>query len=146
MKNKRNLFAGVIVAVLATAALMAQAPPAAARVATTRTAPDEFGTQDYVVTTIPCSAFTTDSNDLGAGGGCYFGINQSGGSYERGRVFAGVDVPSGAVIDFVGLHACTDPGGLTATLFYADRYSGTTSGIVSIPSSGDYLCSTAYNT
>ncbi|HYX45758.1 MAG TPA: S-layer homology domain-containing protein, partial [Sphingomicrobium sp.] len=64
--------------------------------------------------------------------------------YDGGHEFAGVNVPAGAVIDFVGLQSC--PGvipTLTATLFYVDRYSGTTSGIVSVAEGSS--CGTIYN-
>ena len=143
MKNTHRLFASVILAVAATAALMAQAPPASARVATTRTAPDEFGTQDYVVTTIQCSAFTTDSTSRMAA--FYFcSFLQTDPPNVGGHLFTGVEVPSGAVIDFVGMQTCGSDPGLTATLFSVDRYSGTTSGIVSVPSSGG-SCHTEYN-
>src|ERR1700682_2669410 len=107
MKNTQRLIASVILALSTTAVLMAQAPPASARVATTRTAPDEFGMQDYVVTTIPCHSFTTADENWDQ---CVFGFDQ-GGPYPGGHVFTGVNVPSGAVIDFVGLQSCTPSSG-----------------------------------
>jgi len=109
---------------------LAQRLPAAAVAKTTRQKPNEFGVQDYTVTVIHASAFTADtgySTDFGSLTR-YFPFD-TGGHY-----FSGVNIPSGVVIDYVGLEcASTASGELTAELFYVDRYSGTTSGIVIVP-------------
>jgi len=83
-------------------------------------APAEFGVQDYTVTTIPATSFTSASTDLlpsyitdYGSLARYFPIDGGGGTY-----WAGVNLPSGAVIDYIGLEAAsTGYGELTANLF-----------------------------
>ncbi len=94
-------------------------------------APDEFGTTDYEVTVIPAASFTADSffayvTDYGSLAR-YFPFDS-----EHHHYLAGLSqIPSGAVIDTIGLEcASSAPGELTAELWYVDDYSGTTSGIV----------------
>ena len=99
---------------------------------TTTAPPNEFGTSDYTVTVIPASAFTSDK----------FPTTDFGNLYRRfepydsaGHFFSGVDIPAGAVIDFVGLRLHNDTYypyvNYQLNLFSVDQHSGTTSGVVS---------------
>lgn len=119
------------------AAASAQHPQAPA--APTARRPKEFGTQAYTVAVIPASSFTSDTpatTDYGALYRYFSPADSAGGHF-----YSGVDVPAGAVIDFVGLETFSD--GLypyfnyQANLYYVDQHSGTTSGIVSVDS--DYF-------
>ncbi len=120
-----------LLTILGTGFAAAQQAPAAKLVSTTRTSPDEFGIQDYTVTVIPAASFTSDTPYVTDYGSLarYFPFPEGHGLY-----FAGLsEVPSGAIIDYVGLEcASTGAGELTVTPFYIDRYSGTTSGIVAV--------------
>jgi hypothetical protein len=116
----------------AASAALAQRPAAAPVAQPTRQRPKEFGTQDYTVTVIHASSFTADGYyDTDFGSLTRHFPYGSGGHY-----FSGVEIPAGAVIDYIGMeNAASGAGQLTATLFYVDRYSGTTSGIVVLPNS-----------
>lgn len=106
--------------------------------------PTEFGVGDYTVTVIPASSFTSDSTTATDFGSLfrYFPPRNT----ASGHFFHGVDLPSGAVIDFVGFE--TRNSGyphLQANLFSLDRYSGSTSGIVTVEASLRYGYGTDYN-
>ena len=106
-----------------------QSPSMPTLVPTTRHAPDEFGTQDYTVTVISATSFTSDSSYVTDYGTLfrYFPSDSSGHHY-----FANLSVPAGVVIDTIGLEsASTATGELTATLFWAN-VSGETHGIAAI--------------
>jgi S-layer homology domain len=122
-------------------------------VPTTTHAPDEFGTQDYTVTTISAASFTPAGvggtspgfytfsltrGFLGSGpGGC-------SGAGELGEFFTTVNVPSGAIIDFIGIDTCSDlDGSWGVELFLRDRY-GNQSPIESFSSSA-HCFDTDYN-
>jgi hypothetical protein len=119
-------------------------PPPAKVVPTTRDAPDEFGTQDYTVTVIPATSFTSDDHYVTDYGSLfrYFPFSDSHKLY-----FAGLSqIPSGAIIDYVGLEcASTGTGELTVTPFYMDRTSGATSGIIALQNT-PHSFDTDYNT
>ena len=137
MKSKHRAYAGAILVALSSATSVAQAPPESALPSTTRTRPAEFGTESYNVTVIHAASFTSD--DLLLCHTVYASLARYFPDFNGHHYFAGLSLPSGAVIDYVGLQSesGSDGGmsGLIATLFYVDRYSGTTSGIVSVPSS-----------
>ena len=111
--------------------------------ATTRQAPDEFGTTDYTVTVIPATSFTSDDQYVTDYGSLtrYFPFDSVHHHY-----FVGLSqIPSGAIIDWVGLEcASTATGELTLTPFYVDQSSGTTSGIVALQNTPHSL-DTDYN-
>jgi hypothetical protein len=105
--------------------------PRAPLVVTTRRSPDEFGIQDYTVTVIPAASFTSDDAYVTDYGSLsrYFPPDDSHHLYYAGLS----QIPSGAVIDYVGLECHSGfAGELTVTPFYIDRYSGSTSGIVAV--------------
>jgi len=76
-------------------------------VATTRAAPQAYGTDSYTVTTIPAAAFypatrpqfyNTSGADLG----------RNGFIDTVTEFYAPVDIPGGAIIDYIGLNTSTD--------------------------------------
>lgn len=97
---------------------------------TTTAPPNEFGTSDYTVTVIQAGSFTSDTVATTDFGSLfrYFAPPETAG----GHFFYGVELPSGAVIDFVGLETQDAGSEYQANLYYVDRYSGTTTGLVSI--------------
>ncbi len=128
-------------------AALAQRPPISPAKTTTQR-PDQFGTDQYTVTVIQAGSFTADTPTE-----TYLGSLQRDFGYEfqnarSGHFYAGVSVPAGVVIDFIGLQVwdgSDDGGSNVATLFSIDRYSGTTSGVVSVPSTARGY-DTYYNT
>ena len=119
-------------------------PPLAPRVRTTRLAPEEFGLQDYTVTVIPATSFTSDDQYVTDYGSLfrYFPFSDSHKLYYAGLS----QIPSGAVIDYVGLEcASTGTGELTVTPFYMDNTSGSTSGIIALQNT-PHSFDTDYNT
>jgi hypothetical protein len=127
----RRIAPCLVAALLVGVAAAAQIPPPAKVVSTTRQAPDEFGIQDYTVTVIPATSFTSDDHYVTDYGSLfrYFPFSDSHKLY-----FAGLSqIPSGAIIDYVGLEcASTGTGELTLTPFYVDNTSGSTSGIIAL--------------
>ncbi|MFY9550165.1 MAG: S-layer homology domain-containing protein [Thermoanaerobaculia bacterium] len=131
----------VMFATLCASVVAAQAVPAENSLPATRRAPDEFGTQDYTVTTISATSFTADTPYATDYGSLFRQFPDN----TDGHFFVGVSIPSGAVIDFIGLESSNTGPDLVATLFYADRYSGTTSGIVSVAGTSHPSPNTDYN-
>jgi hypothetical protein len=109
----------------------AQVMPDGKSLGATRQAPDEFGTQDYTVTTISAASFTHESDDTAT----YIPYYTNGGTFERyinqsgnAHFYAGVSIPSGAVIDFIGLEGTCTAANLSAVeLFLEDRFGTITS-------------------
>ena len=98
------------------------------------------------MTVIPAGLFTSGTQTVTLYGSLYryFGedTDEFGfGTIYSGHLNAGVDLPAGAVIDFIGMQSYDCFGNNNeARLFYLDRYSGTTSGIVGIASSDHPDC------
>lgn len=120
-----------IAALLSAAGALAQRLPAAPYAPMTAERPKEFGLDSYNVTVIPAGSFTSDQ-PLYTYQESLFRTSYAGGQ----MAFAGVDVPAGSVIDFVGVENFGGDG-MTVTLFYVDRYSGTTLGLVELTPSGN---------
>jgi hypothetical protein len=102
-------------------------------------APNEFGTQDYTVTTISCMQFSAfpapgASDSEFAVKARQFLPFDTGGAFS-GVYLAGVDIPSGAVIDFMGLETQTSShdGIYNAKLSLIDRYGNYTD-VLEVPS------------
>jgi hypothetical protein len=97
-------------------------------VPTTRHAPDEFGTQDYTVTTIGAGSFTPRAS--------YDAYPRYSTDTSFGRVMEGVvtgdfystvSIPAGAVIDYIGLESyCGVPAASGVQLNDIDRYGNVT--------------------
>ncbi len=94
--------------------------------------PEEFGTQDYTVTTIAAVSFTPQSDNFGpcclyptwytdATLGRYLDLNKDG------HYYATVNVPAGAVIDYIGLDTASDTDFVFGVaLWLRDRHGNTT--------------------
>jgi hypothetical protein len=87
--------------------------------------PQSFGVDDYTVTTISATSFTpvSDSMPYGTSGslGRFSGIN------TLGEFYVGVNLPGGAVIDYIGLNSLNDTDGVfTADLAHRDSAGGVT--------------------
>ena len=103
---KRIFLGWAAIAFLFAGNLSAQQPRPNA-LPTTREVPNAFGTSAYTVTTIPGVAFYPEEHT-----GYYF----TSGSWGRFPVsggelynfFAAIDIPAGAVIDYIGLNSTTD--------------------------------------
>src|SRR5262249_3079219 len=121
-KAFRGLLLGAALAVAASGRA-ANAAPAGPRVAprapiaaTSRRSHDEFGIGDYAVTVIPAASFTSDDSYVSDYGSLsrYFPPDDSHHLYYAGLS----QVPSGAIIDYVGLECHSGfAGELTATPF-----------------------------
>jgi hypothetical protein len=117
--------------------------PAMKPAATTLGSPEEFGTQDYTVTVIPATSFTSDDQYVTDYGSLarYFPSDS-----VHHLFYAGLSqIPSGAIIDWVGLECDSGfAGELTVTPFYIDQHSGTTIGIVAVQNTPHFF-DTDYN-
>lgn len=117
------------------ALLWAQSRPASAPLPTTRLGPDEYGLQDYTVTTIGAGSFTPESDSTSIPS---YATDSNFSRYlltssTNEHFYATVTIPAGAVIDFIGLEgACSTPGIVSASLWFVDRH-GNVSGIGGIP-------------
>jgi S-layer homology domain len=117
-----RLLGGFIVALPCAGVLSAQDAPWSNRLTTTREVPNAFGTDSYTVTTVPAVAFYPSSNSYG-----YF-TSASFGRYQHPDVvndmYAGLDLPAGAVIDFIGLNSTTSsvPSILSAEIVRRDKF------------------------
>ena len=135
MKSPSRLPARMLgfAALLLIPALSARAQGARmAHAKTTTNRPQAFGTDAYSVTVIPAGSFTSDTDPTTDYGSLYRRFEP----YESaGHFYAGVDVPAGAVIDFIGFQLRNDTYypyvNYQLNLFSVDQHSGTTSGIVS---------------
>jgi hypothetical protein len=120
---------GCLTAVFVAAGAVAGEKPGGVQVATTTNSPAEFGLTDYTVTTIGSGSFTpgSDDNSIYAP---YYTI-----SFFRYAIpsvthhYASLSIPSGAVIDFVGLESgCFNgPAGAGVQLNLVDRFGAVTS-------------------
>jgi hypothetical protein len=132
------------------ATLGAQSPLAAAlqgqrreppRFATTRQAPDEFGTKDYTVTSISAMSFVpADSSDTYISSLCCLSRIFTDGA---GELYASVSIPSGAIIDFIGLESYSTCEGIVGVELWQQTH-GFTSGIATFSSTA-HSYDTDYN-
>jgi hypothetical protein len=119
-----------ILAMLCAGIVSAQHPSAPKPLLTTRQAPDEFGTSNYTVTTIGAVSFTPASDDNSNSAVYATSVigNRAIGAPADQHFYATVSIPSGAVIDFIGLEGqCTSPFRTGVELMLVGRYGGLTS-------------------
>ncbi len=142
--TKRLLVAAVLVLSASAVTAQGKVVPLAK---TTHDRPEQFGTQDYTVTVIQASSFTSDVTAATEYGSLYRHFEPSD---SAGHFYAGVEIPAGVVVDFVGLQLHNDTYypyvNYQVNLFAVDQHSGTTSGVVSFLE--DYqamLYTTTYN-
>lgn len=107
---------------------------------TTRHAPDEFGTQDYTVTTISATSFTADENSGWYTTLCCLSRAFGGGA---GEFYASVNIPTGAVIDYIGLESYSTCAGVAGVELWQVTH-GFTSGVATF-SSTSHGYGTDYN-
>lgn len=118
-----------VVAMLCAGMTLAQARTAPPRFETTRQAP-EFGLQDYTVTTVSATAFTSDGDSWFTSLCCLSrGFNDGAGEF-----YASVDIPAGAVIDYIGLESYSFCAGIAGVELWEVNH-GSTSGIATFSSS-----------
>ncbi len=115
--------AGLLFLVFAWAGVASAVDPAANRLATTREVPNAFGTDAYTVTTVSATSFFPAFH--------LQGYDTSG---SLGRVgdlntledfYTAVDIPAGAVIDFIGLNSTTDTAFALGVALYNRHKDGT---------------------
>lgn len=144
MNRKRTVAFGIALSLVG-AWVYAQDRPTKVSLPTTRLGPDEYGLQDYVVTTIGSTSFTARSDDTSQDSGIFsapyntgtpdnygdgfFRYGESGGnsSFPDTHFEATVSVPPGAVIDFIGLESYSyAPDMVEVQLYLVDRYNNVT--------------------
>lgn len=130
---------------LAATALTAQDPRAgshrgvrreAPRFATTRVAPDAYGTTDYTVTTISATSLVPfDPDDTYDTTPCCLSRGFLDG---QGELYASVNIPAGAIVDFIGLESDSTCEGIVGLELWEQTHA-LTSGIAGISSSVHYI-------
>jgi len=102
------------------------------RFATTRQAPTEFGDLQYTATTVSAMSFVPfDPNDTYVSALCCLSRAFADGN---GELYASVNIPAGAIIDYIGLESYSYCAGVVGVeLWEVD--AGSTSGIASFSSS-----------
>jgi len=120
MHRWKLLISSAFTCLLCVGSVRAQNTPfiPATPLATTRETPRSFGVGDYTVTVVSGVSFFPNDNRN-------YGTSASFGRYTDTSVvvdyFAGLDLPGGAVIDYIGLNSTTDsPFALGVALY--DRY------------------------
>jgi len=138
-----------MLAILVAGAAFAATAPKQVRVATTRHAPDEFGTQDYTVTVVGAVSFTPSSDDNSS----YPTYVTDPSNFSRQNhifstdihYYATASIPSGAVLDTVGLEgACSAPSVTGIALSLVDR-NGNVTPVVAFSCSQHSGLDTDYN-
>jgi hypothetical protein len=119
--------------VFAAAALSAQEPPGAP---VPRVGPKNYGTNDYTVTTVSAIGFYPETNVGGVSTSPDYYTSGSKGRYgDPGAVtefYAPLDLPGGAVIDFIGLNTATDVPFAFSAQLYARASDGTLTSLASV--------------
>jgi hypothetical protein len=89
--------------------------------------PQAFGVNDYTVTTVTATAFYPDTGY--ADPGYYYSTSGSlgryGGQNNLTTFNAAIDIPGGAVIDFIGLNSTTDTDAVLTAGLYNRHKDGT---------------------
>ena len=121
--NRRGRPLACFLAILPCAVMLgAQEAPRSNRLPTTREVPNVFGTDAYTATIVPGVTFYPGSHALG-----YFTSSSFGRSQHPNVVvdmYAGLDLPSGAVIDYIGLNSQTTgaPSILSVEIVRRDKF------------------------
>ena len=113
-RRRLRLLGSAIAGLMVAAGAAAQTPSPTARLLTSRIDPKEFGIQDVTVTAVTAASFTAIS---AAGKGLDIGTPIDLATFSRfcndcGQdgvlYFATLNIPAGAVIDFIGLNTASD--------------------------------------
>jgi hypothetical protein len=120
--RRRRLLAAFPLALLCAGVLEAQDAPRSNRLPTTREVPNVFGTDSYTATIVPAVAFYPESNAYAFYTSSSFGRSQHPDVVVN--MFAGLDLPPGAVIDFIGLNSSTTsvPSILSVEIVRRDKF------------------------
>jgi S-layer homology domain len=126
-------FARRILRLTAAATLLAAAAggenlSAAKPLLTARVDPKAFGIQDYTITTISATSFVPSSNDVGFGVPAYFTSPALGRFCQPNlgiHYYATLNVPAGAIIDFIGMNTTSDTNAVYGMALWARGASGT---------------------
>jgi len=108
-KTTRCLILSIAASVCVASLAGAQPRPAAPRgavLATTRQAPAAFGTTSYTVTTISAMAFYPSATYFYYNG-VDIELSRGGAENTVTEFYAGLDLPAGAIIDYIGLNSET---------------------------------------
>ncbi len=97
---------------------------------TTTHSPAEFGTKDYTVTTISATSFMADDNSGWGTALCCLSRYFSGGN---GIFYTSVSIPTGAVIDYIGLESYSSCPGIVGVELW-QVYNGSDSGAATFSS------------
>jgi hypothetical protein len=107
--------AGVLAGSVLAGPIVDEIAKSPSRLETTRARPKAFGTQDYTVTVVPAIAFYPENS------------SQTYDTFEMGRYgsldsvtdfYAPIDLPPGAIVDFIGLNSNTDtPNALGVAMY-----------------------------
>jgi S-layer homology domain len=100
------ILGSLLLASLPWGVVVAQEQSAPNRLMTTREAPNAFGTDAYTVTTVSAMAFFPDFHLQGYATSGSLGRFGDLNTFEE--FYAALDIPAGAVIDFIGLNSTTD--------------------------------------
>lgn len=131
---------------LASGSLLAATLTGVPLVATSRDVADEFGNVDHTVTTIPAAAFIYQHNNGYTYGDCECDAYGCG-CFDGGPVhnfFAGVNIPAGAEIEFVGLQSNSPSTGQVGVELFQNFRSGAHNSVVAF-SSTSHAWDTDYN-
>ncbi len=118
--RQRRLLATFVLALVCAGVLGAQ-DARSNRLPTTKEVPNVFGTDSYIVTIVPAVAFYPGDYSY-----AYF-TSASWGRYQHPGVvvdmYAGLDIPAGAVIDFIGVNSTTTvPSIISAEIVRRDKF------------------------
>jgi len=145
----------VSVSFMLCAGILGAQVPASGRLPTTRRLP-EFGTTDYSVTTISAASFTPGSDQTTTpayytdAGSLARGFEKYGqfvciGSGELGELYATVDIPSGAIIEHIGLNTTSPADAQWGVAFSQVDLSGNPNLVAAFSSTAHNGFSTDYN-
>ena len=125
-----RVLVSAVLGLSASVILGAQVVAKSGSVPMTTHAPDQFGTQDYTVTTIAAVSFTPQSDDTSS----YPPYDTDTSNFSRSNrplgaadlhYYATVPIPAGVVIDYIGLEGYCDAPGVTGiALTQIGRYGG----------------------
>lgn len=109
-EKRARLVVAIVAASLAALAGAAEASESRPLL-TTRVDPRDFGIQDQTITVISATSFVPHSNDVGFGVPAFF-TSPSLGRFCQPNLgthyYANLDLPAGAVIDFIGINTTTN--------------------------------------
>ena len=92
------------------------------RVETTRSRPKAYGTGDYTITVVPAISFLPASE--GQAYSTSGSLGRSGPTNSVVNFYASIDLPAGAVVDYIGLNSMTDAPNAIGVAMYRRHENG----------------------